>query len=292
MAVNLAQLRALVAVVDTGAFNAAASVLEVSQSAVSHALASLERTLGAPVVHRGAAPIRPTPLGAQLLPHARQAVSAVDAVLSLGAAHRAVPGGVVRVAAPPTVCRGLLPDLLTTWAQAHPHLKVRVFEGEDTEVARWLANGTADLAVLVDPDPVPDGALLLLHDEFRAALAGDHPLAHERSVTLRDLDDDPMLLSDGGCERYLRELHRLDGSVYVPPPRIRGFATLLDMVRAGVGVAVVPGLARCMLPAGTVLVPLRPTVHRRLLLSGPPKRPWGPAVQTLMASAASTGTAV
>ncbi|MGC0417763.1 LysR family transcriptional regulator [Embleya sp. AB8] len=289
MAVNLAQLRALVAVLDTGGFGTAATTLGISQSAVSHAVAALERALGAPVVDRGAPGARPTPLGELVLPHARRAVAAADAVVTLAARERAGAVGTVLLAATPTACRGLVPGLIRRWGRAHSGIRVRVFEGEDAEVAGWLADGTADLAVLVDADPVPEGAVPLLRDEFRAALPADHPLAQEDSITLSDLDDDRFLLSDGGCEPYLRELHRLGGTPYVPPPRIRGFATLLAMVGDGLGVSVVPDLARHMLPPGVVLVPLKPSVHRRLTLSGPPSRPWPPTVRALLDSTTPAG---
>jgi len=264
--VTLVQLRALVAVVEAQGFAAAAVALGVSQSAISHSIAALEAVLGSPVILRGTRPLRPTPLGAQLLPDARRAVESAAALTARAAVHAAAVHGPLRVGAPPTVARGLMPHFTALWRAAHPKVRVSVLEGEDNEVAGWLEAGTVDLAVLVDPEPLPEGAVPFLHDDFRVALHSEHPLAGEREVAFTDLDDDALLLSDGGVERYLREIHRLVGRPYEPQQRIRGFATVLDMVQSGVGVAVVPGLAQLMMPIDTVLVKLRPTAYRDLYL--------------------------
>lgn len=285
-AVHLAGLRAFVAVVDAGGFGAAADALGISQSAVSHAVGALERTLGAPVLRR--TPVAPTAFGTAVLEHARAAVAAGAAIAGLAAARAgAEPAGVVSLAAPPTVCQGMLPGLLELWRAELPRVRVRVFEGEDDEVADWLATTTVHAAVLVDPPPAdrPDAAVVLSRDAFHALLPADHPLAGEASVDAADLADDPFLLSAGGCEAHVRECFRRAGTPLRPTHRVREMGTLFAMVRAGVGVSVVPGLTATMLDRRLTLVPLRPEVTRTLLLTGPPGRPWPPAVTALVAAA-------
>lgn len=283
--INLPQLRALVAVADTGAFGAAADQLGVTQSAVSHAIASLERALGSSVVDRDAAPIRPTPLGESIMAAARQAIAGADAVAAIATREARAARGTVRLAATPTICRGVVPGLLKTWQARYPGIQVHVFEGEDEEVADWLHRGRADLAVLVDPPVVPASARLLLRDDFRVVMRADHPLAGQQDVLLEDLEDDEFLLSEGGCEPYVARLHTKAGSQFTPPPRVKGFATLLDMVGAGIGISIVPGESKVMLPPNTVLVKLRTTVYRELYLTGPVERAWLPAVDVLVRSA-------
>ncbi|MFJ8435387.1 LysR family transcriptional regulator [Kitasatospora sp. NPDC094019] len=286
--VNLAQLRALVAVADAGGFGSAAVELGVSQSAVSHAVAALERVLGAPVLHRGS-PARPTPLGERVLPHARTAVASATAVGSIAEHHRGGLTGTVRLAAPTTVCQGLLPSLLRDWRAEHPRLTVRVFEGEDDELAVWLEAGTVDAAVLVDPGPLPPGAVPLGTDSMHALLRRDHPLAGEATVDVAELEDDDFLLSEGGCERHIRDAYRRAGVRFAPRHRIRDLNTLIGMVHAGVGVSVMPALAQPMLPPDCVLVPIRPAAHRTLTLTGPVGRPWSPAVAGLLAEVRGGG---
>ncbi|MEU7525617.1 LysR family transcriptional regulator [Saccharothrix sp. NPDC042600] len=284
MALNFAQLRAFLAVVDEGGFGAAADALGITQSAVSHAVAALERTLGHPVLHRQGRP-SPTAFGAELLAHARTAVGAAAAITDLAARRGGLARGTIKLAAPPTVCQGLLPDLLARWRAEFPHVRVRVFEGEDDEVADWLANGTVEAAIVVDPPPGP--GVEVGEDAFHVLLRDDHPLAREADVDVADLADDPFLLSCGGCERHVRQAHQ--GLPFKPVHRVRELGTLLAMVRAGVGITIVPGLIEAMLPPGLVLVPLRRRVVRRLVISGPPGREWHPAVKALVGSVTVSG---
>ncbi|MFD6432232.1 LysR family transcriptional regulator [Streptomyces venezuelae] len=282
MTVNFPQLRAFVAVVDAGGFGAAADELGVSQSAVSHAVASLERELAGPLLVR-AGQVRTTALGERVLPYARSALSAVRGVEKVAADAAGALTGTVRLAATPTVCQGLLPGLTAHWRESCPHVTVRVFEGDSAEIAGWLENGTADAAVLVDPPPGP--GIRLAVDGYRALLPRDHPLAAEPVVDVRDLEDDDFLISPGGCEERVRALHDLAGQRFAPAHRVRDLATLISMVQAGIGVTVLSEVSRPLLPSDLVLVPVSPRVSRRLVLSGPRGRVWHPAVRALAESA-------
>lgn len=292
VALNLPQLRAFVAVVDAGGFGTAAADLGLSQSAVSHAVASLERTLAGPLLVRST-PVRTTALGDAVLSHARSALAATDAVVDAAARHTATAGGTVRLAATPTVCQGLLPSLLRHWSERLPALHIRVFEGSGEETEDWLASAAADAAIVVDPPPVAgredpragSGALLAT-DPFLALLPQDHPLAGEETVHVADLADDPLILSPNGCERHIRTLHRLAGEEYTPAHRVQDLGTLISMVQAGLGVSIQPEVSRPLVPDDLLLVPITPHHSRNLVLCGPQNRPWQPAVQTLMDSVA------
>ncbi|WP_328548652.1 LysR family transcriptional regulator [Streptomyces platensis] len=292
MTLNLPQLRAFLAVVDAGGFSAAAADLGMSQSAVSHAVASLERELAAPLLIR-AHPVRTTALGERVLPHARMALSAVRSVEETAADASGAMTGTVRLAATPTVCQGLVPGLLRHWREDQPRITVRVFEGDSGEVAAWLEDGTADAAILIDPPqataegrPHADPGIQLATDEYRALLPRDHPLADEPGVDLRDLEGDPFLISPNGCEARVRTLHRRAGLRFSPTHRVRDLATLIRMVQAGIGVTVLSEVSRSLIPADLVLLPLTPQTSRPLVLTGPQARPWHPALRTLAESAA------
>ncbi|MEU6991266.1 LysR substrate-binding domain-containing protein [Streptomyces sp. NPDC046465] len=284
MTVNFPQLRAFLAVVDAGGFSAAAAELGMSQSAVSHAVASLEREMAGPLLVR-AAPVRTTALGERILPHARSALSAVRSVAEIAADSEGTMTGSVRLAATPTVCQGLLPGLLRHWRESRPRVTVRVFEGDSAEVEEWLENGTADAAVLIDPPPGPGVRLAV--DGYRALLPRDHPLADEPVVDIGDLADDDFLISPGGCEARVRALHDVAGLRLTPAHRVRDLATLISMVQAGLGVTVLSEVSRSLIPSDLVLLPVTPRISRRLVLSGPRGRGWHPAVGPLAESAAA-----
>ncbi|WP_372593680.1 LysR family transcriptional regulator [Actinotalea sp.] len=279
MTVTLAQLRAVVAAVDHRSFTEAAASLRMSQSAVSHAISALERSLGGRVVHRDP-PVRPTALGERMLPHARAALASVGSLED--AARTPQLTGVVRLATVTTVYRAVLPRFLRRWESRLPDVDVQVFEGDDTEMSVWMEGGMVDAAVLVDPPTIPPGARVLATDDYRAVVRRDHPFARESSISLAELLEDPLIVSSGGYEEQIRELHHQAGLPFESQRRVRELATLMTMVEKGLGVSILPSLGAGLLSNRLVMLPLTPHVERNLVLSGPQSRPWHPLVTALL----------
>ncbi|SBN64583.1 DNA-binding transcriptional regulator, LysR family [Curtobacterium sp. 9128] len=279
MNITLAQLRALVATVDRGSFTLAAATLGIGQSAVSHAVAGLEREVGGQVLRRGGA-AAPTPLGERLIGHARSVLASVDALEAV--VRPGTARGTVRLAAVPTVCQGLLPRLRDLWAVTLPDVDVQVYEGDDDEMPEWLEAGTVDAAVLVDPVSVPDGAVVVARDEMAAVIRRDHPLADAAALTLDDLHEDGLVAGGGGCEHQIQRMHEIAGQPFRYAHRVREMSTMFGMIQRGEGVSVVPTLGRVMLPDDLVMVPTTPRLERTLVLSGPSSRPWHPLARALV----------
>jgi DNA-binding transcriptional LysR family regulator len=267
--------------VDAEGFGAAASELGITQSAVSHAIGALERTVGARVLHRNGAGPTTTTFGASMLEHARSALAATDAIGDLAAAQHSAPRGTVRLAAPPTVCQGLLPELIADWSIRLPRVTVRVFEGEDDEIADWLGAHSVEAAVLVDPPRSTPGELLAT-DSFHVLLPRRHPLADRAELQLSDLSDEALLFSGGSCEQPIHDLYRNAGLRMTLTHQVRELSTLFAMVTSGLGITIVPSLVRSILGPDLALVTLRPTHQRRLVLTGPADTPWHPAVTALI----------
>lgn len=286
---NLPQLRALVAVADEGSFTAAADSLGISQSAVSHTLAALERELALPLVIRNRSGAALTAHGQQAVGHAREALRRVERIAQDAAAAAGRHRGRLRVAAFPSAAQ-LMPPLIAAFARCLPDVAVVLLEGSDSEAQAWLADRVVDLAVvatLCEPDgneatlrASPAGELLAI-DRFVAVLDRDHALAGQAAVTLADLEDDPFLLSDGGCEPLLRLLYDAAGVALRPARRIRDPATLLAMVQQQLGVTVVPELT---LPRvhDLAVIPVAPAAHRALQLVPADERDLSAAAKVLL----------
>ena len=297
---NLAQLRALVAVAEHGSFTDAAVALGRTQPGVSHTIASLEKELGLPLVIRGRGGARLTGHGEQVLAHAREAVRRVDRIAQDAAAAAGRHRGRLRVAAFPSAAQ-LLPGLIAEFARLRPQVSVVLLEGTDQEVRDWLTDRIVDLGVVAElchdatgtgVGPLDDAVgAVLARDRLVAVLDPGHPLASQPAVTLDDLADDAFLLSDGGCEPILRRLHELAGLRLRPARRIRDMATLLAMVRERLGVTVVPELA---LPDAHQLavVPLAPQVHLELRLLAADEHDLPTAGHVLLETARQRGASV
>ncbi|MEW2051612.1 LysR family transcriptional regulator [Streptomyces sp. NPDC005476] len=277
MSLGLRQLRAFVAVVDSGGFTSASDKIGLTQSAVSHAVAALEREIGAALISRGRDGVRLTGLGEQILVHARAALRQVELIEEEAAAVRGLRRGRLRIGGFPSACQ-LLPPLIAELRRIHPGIEVALWEGTDQEVAQWLADGLIDLGMRASLAPPAASDLVLTADRVVAVVDKRHPLAAEPDVALADLQDDPLLVSDGGCEPLLDELHAAAGLPLRVTQRVREMTTLLAMVRAGLGVTVVPELSLAS-RQGITSLPLRPASCRRVLLDTPAGTPPPAAVQ-------------
>jgi len=283
MSVTLAQLRSFTAVIDEGGFAQAAAQQGLTQSAVSHAVATLEDTLGGTLVNRRPT-ITVTALGSRVLPHARAAIASADGVTAAAAEFHGQTTGLVRLAAAATVSFGLLPSLLASWKRAHPGIDVQLFEGDDDELPLWLEKGIVDAAVLINPEHVHPDAVEVARDDYRATLRTDHPLAGEGTLAAAELVDDPVLVSGGGCAANVLDIFRSVDPDFRPVQEVRDIGALLGMVAADVGITVFPSIGQGMLPRELVMVPITPTRTRSLVFTGPTSRPWSPLVTALRSS--------
>lgn len=150
---NLLHWCLLVAVADAGNISRAAERVGITQSGASQAIAQLEAALGFQVFARERRHIGVTALGEQVIEHARAMLARLDAIRVLADDSRGLSGGRIRLASFPSVISTLLPSLLRDFQRRHPGIELVALEGTDEEVEDWLAVGTVDLGVVLNPAP-------------------------------------------------------------------------------------------------------------------------------------------
>ncbi|WP_225850565.1 LysR family transcriptional regulator [Streptomyces sp. HPF1205] len=269
---SLERLRILHAIDTYGSVSAAADVLSVTTSAVSQQMAKLERETGQPLLVRNGRGVRLTDAGRLLSGHAERILSLVEVAHADLEAHRGAAVGELRAAAFPTAVRGLFPAALHELREGHPGLRTVVHELEPGESLARLARGDIDLAVVLDwynkPLSLPGGLakMALFDDVVDIALPAGHRLEGRPEVELDELaDEDWITWPDGGfCHEWLMFTLRGKGI----EPRIahhaEEHATVLALVGAGLGVAVMPRLGRDPMPAGVRITPVRDTMRRHV----------------------------
>lgn len=189
----------------------------------------------------------------------------LDAIRALADDSRGLTSGRIRLASFPSVISTLLPSLLRDFQRRHPGIELVALEGTDEEVEDWLAAGTVELGVVLNPAP-GRAAAVLGRDAWVAVLPTSHPLgrrASESGVTLEELAAQPFILATGGCAvngQSLMEqagLHLSDVRVTV-----RDWASACVLVREGMGVALMPESTLPDEQRGLRVMPLVPAIHR------------------------------
>jgi len=278
-----AQLRAFVAVAETGSFADAASRLHMTQSGVSRAVATLENELGGVLLHRGPGHTRVTALGEQALTRSR---TILRETAEMRQGVDGVTRGRVRLGSMPSVSATLLPRLLARLEQRHPAVEVAVVDGHDDELVDWVREGIVDLAVVAG-DHAGLEQQLLFRDEFLAVLPRTHPLAAAPAVPRAAFAESPFILTRAGCERLVLELLTAGGVRPAIAHEVSEPAAILAMVSEGLGVSIMPRLAARRPPRSVVLLPLDPPAERRISLATPNGTSPSPAVDAFRAEAAA-----
>jgi DNA-binding transcriptional LysR family regulator len=270
---NLTQLRSLVAVAEAGSFTAAANKLGVTQSGMSQALAALEECLGVKLLVRQPRGVELTAFGERALDHARAALSHLEAIEKEAMALNGEETGALRLAGFPSVFATILPPLLRRFRTLHPGIALVPLETDDMEVEAWLAAGSIDLGVVLNPSPSRD-AVPLGRDAWIPILPMAHPLARRSSLTFAELVATPFVLATGGCHTNARSLADAAGLVLENIQiEVRDWASAIALVREGAGVSLVPESTLPEQQRGIRVSKLASPLHREFGLVASPVRP-------------------
>lgn len=261
---QLQQLSYFVAVARARNFTRAAERVGVAQPSLSKQVRVLENSLGTPLFVRQPGGIELTSAGEALLPHAERIL--IDVESARRAVHE-VAGlrrGRVRLGATPSICDGLLPEVLTRFHEAHPLIELEVREGGSRVLTEELAQGRLDLALLITPltDPRPDIETVALRaDALVLAAPADDPLPDE--VDVADLAGLPLVMFRAGYDLRETTLEVCAQAGFEPTISVEGgeMLSVLRFVEAGLGYALVPEMVLANRPG------LRPVALRHRPLS-------------------------
>lgn len=264
------QILAFKTIVDTGGFTRAARQLNLTQSALSHQIKSLETQLETPVFARLGKRVVLTQAGEVLLryvvPVLQQLRDAQQAITALQE-----PGhGRLRVSAASYSCYLILPHVLREFRALYKHIELFVTAEYTDKAAQGLLSGELDLGIFVLPSHT-EGLEVepLCQDELVVIVAPEHAWARRRHVQWADLATQVLITYFRASETFhliQGELHRRGVNVR-ETMEVRHGAAVVEMVKVGLGVALIPRwVVRDEIQDGTL--------HALVLGRGGLKRRW------------------
>ena len=278
------RLQLLREVARRGTVKAAAAAMSVTPSAVSQQLRILEREAGVALVEHEGRRVRLTEAGLMLVRHADTITDAITEAESALAASRDEVGGSLRVAAFPTAARAILPSIIATLGTRHPALRVTLRDLETEESLTALRMDEVDLAVVDEYDESTRvretslDLLPLLRDPIFLALPADR-WAGDGPVPLAELRNDAWIMDTEASSIHQVALRACRGAGFDPHVRsiCRDYSVIIALVEAGLGVAVLPGLALQDRPIRARIVAAVPSLERTVLAAVKPARRRHPA---------------
>ena len=263
---DVRRLRLLLELSRRGTITAAADALAYTPSAVSQQLAALEREAGVPLLERSGRRVVLTPAGTVLTRYAESVLATLEEASAALAATRSSLAGPLRIGAFPTAARTILPSALVRLGRDHPGLELMVTELDPVAVPGALHAGSLDVALTFvydyvpgEPDPALDTEPLLSEPVYLAAAT--RPDGHAET-SIPDCRHAAWIAGSPDTLCHTMVIRACQASGFTP--RIRhhadDFATVLALVAAGQGVALIPELG--LTPAhGVTFTPV--AAHRR-----------------------------
>lgn len=235
---NLTQIQAFLAVVDSGSFRDAAQRLGIAQPTISLQIRKLEDDLGVRLLARGNARSVPTVEGKRFLPHARGLILAAER------ARTSVGTGPLAIGASGNIGTYLLPRLVKGFSDAEPGIQLVI--GSNPETAERLEAGVVDLAVMEWWDDRPGFTATVWREEPLVVIVPPgHPWAARDTVAKADLFGVPMVGGEPGTGtgRLLQQVFGRSVERLAIGPSLGSTAAVKEAVKAGLGLSIVMAVA-------------------------------------------------
>lgn len=259
---ELSQLRCFVAVAEELHFGRAAVRLNMTQPPLSRQIQVLERILGVTLLERTSRSVRLTPTGRSFLPEAQRLIRFADAAAALAKRVDMGKSGSLKIAFTAASAYSFLPTLVTTSLTALPDVDLSLLEMVTKDQIEALLAGQVDIGFMRPPITRAElESTCVLTETMLAAIPTGHRLADQDSISLGDLDGVPFIMYSAADARYFHDLLvSLFSSAKVLPHYVQHLTqihSIMALVRAGLGCAVVPSSAANLRYEGVALRPLR-----------------------------------
>jgi len=243
---DLQQLRCFVAAAEDLHFGHAAQRLDMLPAAFGRHIRLLEQDFGTQLFLRTTRSVALSPRGQELLEDARRLIADADALASRFRSKGRQDSDILRIGTIDTVAAGLLPELLQDFRAAFPLVQTRIIEDKTIRLLPRLLSGRIDIA-FVRPPETRDRRIAfrhLFHETPVVAVPHTSTLAAKSALTMRDLADAPLIVPDRRSRPHSHDLTiKLFAEAGIPA-RISQFAdekqTIITLVAAGLGIAIVP----------------------------------------------------
>ncbi|MEI2318790.1 LysR substrate-binding domain-containing protein [Bacillus paramobilis] len=231
-------------VVELGSFTETAETLNMTQSAVSHAVASLESEWGVSLLIRDRKKgITLTDIGQKILPHIREILKRVEVINQEIALMTSLETGIIRIGTFASASSCLLPKLLAKFRKKHPKIEFKFYEGTYEEITEWLGSGIIDIGFVVKGKSNPNFDFVpLIKDKMVVAYHPDHQFHSKEIVEMNDLMYESFIMPTGMYQSHVEELF---AEAQIKPSilfEVHDCTTIANMVQEGLGVTIGPEL--------------------------------------------------
>jgi len=264
---DLSQLQCFVAVAEELHFGRAAARLHMTQPPLSRQIKILEHVLEAQLFVRTSRSVRITPAGRSFLPEALRLLKLAESAALVAKSISSGKAGTVKIGFTAGSAQSFLPTLVTECRKLLPGVNLLLKEMVSGDQIDALESGQIDIGLLRPPIVHPEfDSLQVLAESLLVAVPKGHRLARRREILIKDLDGEPFVMYAPFEARYFYDLLVSQFAKARILPRfvqhLSQIHSILALVRAGLGLALIPESAGTLHVEHVVLRAIRTTPPR------------------------------
>jgi DNA-binding transcriptional LysR family regulator len=253
MTPTIPQMHSFIAIARTGSFTQAARSLNLSQPALTVQIRQLETALKVKLIDRNTRSVSLTRIGREIVPVFERLLAELDTVVTGARDLSEKRYGTVRVACLPSVAATVMPSAISAFKAKHPGVQFSVRDGVGGKILMHLKAETVDFGVTAGEIDDPQfETSILMHDHMHAVYLAPHPLHSEKRITADKVSQFPLIMMDeeSTVRRIVDRAFKQAGIAAKPIIEATYMATAIGMVRARLGVAILPSAAIEAKPQG------------------------------------------
>jgi DNA-binding transcriptional LysR family regulator len=246
-------------VVEAGSITRGAARAHLALAAASTRIRNMEEALGAALLVRQRQGVTPTQAGRTLLAHARVILRQTERLREDLSAYGGGLAGQVRVFSNTNALTEFLPEALSSFLTAHPHVNVDLEERLSDEIVGLIAEGVADLGIVAGTVDVSSLATYPFRkDRFVLVVAREHPLAKRTKLAFAQVLDHDFVGLDraSALQRFLADKAARIGQPLRLRVQLRSFDAVCRLVECNVGIGIVPETTARRVSRTMAIVPL------------------------------------
>jgi len=258
---NFRALQYFVKLAELKHFSNAANACFVSQPTLSTQIRKLEEELGVSLVERAPRHVMLTPIGEDIAHRAKHVLRDIEHIKDVARRSKDPETGTIKLGIFPTLAPYLLPHVIPGIRERYPDLRLQLAEEKTEDILHMLDQGRLDAGLLALPVEEHGMELEILFEEpFVAAMPASHPLTENKTIAIKNLEgEELLLLEEGHCLRQQAlAVCALAGAHERVDFHATSMETLRQMVATNAGVTLMPVLSVKPPIASTDNITLRP----------------------------------
>lgn len=268
-------------VVEQGSFQRAAEVLNLTPSAISHAVSTAEKELGFPLFNRNKNGVTLTSYGESLQPYILTVLNSDAKLQQAILEFNGLTHGSVKIGTFSSVCNSFIPELVTTFSKQHPNIEIKIYQGTYEDVYNWIKTGVVDLGFLSESSCKELPITPLYEDDLLCIVPKSFRPKHRNYIELSELQNQNFVSQRESTDADIQNLFNKYQLKIRSSCHVVDDLSTIAMVAAGLGICIMPKLVMQNIPYDVDMYPLKPSEHRTIGICSLNAELMAPAVKSM-----------